>query len=178
MLVLKKKEIRIYIWHKIRKKEDCTPLPWGFTPQATIRHDALKYIHKELNIKQLKGGKLQIQTLSWRVNMPHSVYAYERESACLPAALRRLHHYISAWLFYITALPVLLPARSPHHLLSTLQLSMRSAFPSLLCGFLCQPSLPSNFSWLINALRWSCLAADITAPPSCMNLNTRVNIRH
>lgn len=58
-------------------------------------------------------------------------------------------------------------ALSPHHLLSTLQLSMFSTFPSLLCGFLCQPFLPSNFYWLTNAVRWSWLASTLHKQPAC-----------
>lgn len=87
---------------------------------------------------------------------------------CMPAVLCRLYHYISArqavgsacdLLFYITALPFysLLdspPALSPHHLLSTLQLSMLSMFPSsALWISLPTCAVPSKF--LLTHKRWS-----------------------
>lgn len=109
------------------------------------------------------------------------ICARARDSVrCMPAGLRRLHHYISAWpavrsawdlLFYITALPFASLVGSPlalssHHLLSTLQLYMLSTFLSLLCGFHCQPSLLSNFYWFTNAVRWSWLACTLHKQPA------------
>lgn len=97
---------------------------------------------------------------------------------CMPEGLCRLHHYVPALpavrvsmrfavLHNSTPLPFSPLALSPHHLLSTLQLSMFSTFPSLLCGFLCQPFLPSNFYWLTNAVRWSWLASTLHKQPAC-----------
>lgn len=125
------------------------------------------------------------------------MYVWAAESVrCMPAGLCRLHHYISAWpavrsawglLFYITALPfsslVGSPlALSPHHLLSTLQLSVLSTFPSLLCGFLCQHRPFRTISyWLTNVVRWSWLARtsqpfkkhySSTVTHACMKLST------
>lgn len=59
---------------------------------------------------------------------------------------------------------------SPYHLLYTLQLSVLSTLPSLLCGFLCQPFLPNNFYWLTNAVRWSWLACTLHKQPVCSYL--------
>lgn len=127
--------------------------------------------------KYIEVGKLQIQIVSWKVNMPHSVYMWG-SMRCMPAGLCRLHHYITAWpavrsawglLFYITAIPIsslllfallwLCPhitssPRSPHfHICS--------------CGFLCQPFLPSHFYQLTNAVRWSRLPCTLHRQAAC-----------
>ena len=100
--------------------------------------------------------------------------------------LCRLHHYISAWPAVRSAwgfailhncIPLLSSALvgsplplSPYHLLYTLQLSVLSTLPSLLCGFLCQPFLPSNSYWLTNAVRWIWLACTLHKQPVCSYL--------
>lgn len=85
---------------------------------SAMTHETLTNTSLQIKMlnKHIEVGKLQIQTLSLRVNnMPRSVYLWARFSTrCMPAVLCMLHHYISAWravrsacdlLFYITALP-------------------------------------------------------------------------
>lgn len=127
------------------------------------------------------------KTLRWRVNIPHTVYVW--------AEAHEMHvsrvyvGYITTSLhgrllgqrevFAILHNCIPLPSSalvgsplplSPYHLLYTLQLSLLSTLPSLLCGFLCQPFLPSNFYWLTNAVRWSWLACTLHKQPVCSYL--------
>lgn len=98
-------------WSVLLKQRKCL-LPSAMTCDTLT--------NKSLQVKKVKNnseaGKLQIQTQSLKVNnMPHSIYTQARQSMrCMPAVLRKLHHYISEWQavgsacdlpFYITVLP-------------------------------------------------------------------------